>query len=815
MANTTELYTILVQTSGADSDVRGLVRELDRANKAMQGTQRAASTMQRSTESVNRSMNRMRADVQNFGFQVQDVFVQVAGGTSIFRSLGQQVPQMASVFGIWGVAVGTVAAAMAALLPMLANFDSEADRIKQMADDVQKAVTAVGTLQSTLTAVQDARRSIAEAAASGSDRSLESVQREIAARRILLRLDRDQAQRDLRAQEAAVNARERELDARERAAREAIQAQFDLPAADVRSVQEFLVLQRRLNDEMAIWARENRTASEEVARQEANLVLARLAFEDLDGSLEATGDALNRMSGGDLFEVMAPPPERAAAAERFYAIAQEGIESVATAQDQAAQSADTLRQAVAAVERGLINLPADQVVLLKQALSEAEVAAMGLSDAVTDVQKRMDRLNASAFQESLSGVASEARLAALQAGASVDEARIQAQLIQQAAETYPEAAAENLDFIVKSTPALQAYEAELRKTAATEAEINAILEDRREAERGGSGGGSRRRGLTSLEREIQQAQAALERFIASQRTAGEAMDATIREVSDSMTLLEGQLSADVFGPLADSAEQAIIRLRENGPRQIVEDFIDAQRTAEEQTAATFASVEASLESLRETMDPAEWQQWSAAVAVAMERARTSTSELSDYGRIVSNSFNNAFDEIIDGTGDLSDSFADLMTSMAKDLASFVFSQAFQTFLASFGPAIGSDFVTSILTPQAAPQAGPSALGRARLAFEQPVGVPSQGFGSRMAVVSPSPLSASALARAQGRGSNAPGVVVNIENRSNAEIGVSESVGPDGEQVLDMIIEQKVQETFARGSMDSTMQRTYGLRRRPA
>lgn len=58
-----------------------------------------------------------------------------------------------------------------------------------------------------------------------------------------------------------------------------------------------------------------------------------------------------------------------------------------------------------------------------------------------------------------------------------------------------------------------------------------------------------------------------------------------------------------------------------------------------------------------------------------------------------------------------------------------------------------------------------------------------------------------------------GVVVNIVNNSGAEIQQTETTGPGGERVLDILITNKTKELFANGAMDKTMKQSYGLQRR--
>lgn len=84
--------------------------------------------------------NRTRGQLQNFGFQVQDVAVQIAAGTSAAVALGQQLPQLLSGFGTVGVVLGTLAAVT---LPLLSyaffNTGEEAKKAKEEIDWLAEA----------------------------------------------------------------------------------------------------------------------------------------------------------------------------------------------------------------------------------------------------------------------------------------------------------------------------------------------------------------------------------------------------------------------------------------------------------------------------------------------------------------------------------------------------------------------------------------------------------------------------------------------------------------------------------------------------
>lgn len=105
------------------------------------GLQKAANDAQRFGQAVQRTQASTRgfgSGMQNVGFQVQDVAVQIAGGTSAFRAFSQQLPQLLSGFGGLGVAIGTVVGVGAALYTVWRGSKEGA----QSVDEALKGLTA-------------------------------------------------------------------------------------------------------------------------------------------------------------------------------------------------------------------------------------------------------------------------------------------------------------------------------------------------------------------------------------------------------------------------------------------------------------------------------------------------------------------------------------------------------------------------------------------------------------------------------------------------------------------------------------------------
>ena len=100
---------------------------LDIGNKGSAAMQRLGNESEEAFAKVSRSSGQAGGGLQNFGFQVQDVAVQIAGGTDASRALAQQLPQLLSGFGLWGVAMGTASAILIPLAGYLFGFGEEAE----------------------------------------------------------------------------------------------------------------------------------------------------------------------------------------------------------------------------------------------------------------------------------------------------------------------------------------------------------------------------------------------------------------------------------------------------------------------------------------------------------------------------------------------------------------------------------------------------------------------------------------------------------------------------------------------------------------
>lgn len=126
------------QTAAAFNSVQGNVDKL-------------SSSVGRSANTVNNNFRMMRGGVAQFGFQIQDIAVQLQGGQSPLLILGQQGSQIASLFGAGGAISGAIIAVGAALgtalMPQLMGTEKALADVDQQLSLVRQnmRLTADGT----------------------------------------------------------------------------------------------------------------------------------------------------------------------------------------------------------------------------------------------------------------------------------------------------------------------------------------------------------------------------------------------------------------------------------------------------------------------------------------------------------------------------------------------------------------------------------------------------------------------------------------------------------------------------------------------
>lgn len=110
MADTASLIA-RVKTEGAEASAKQLDDFASSAEKADTSATKMASSVDKATP----KLKGFGTGAQQIGYQVQDMIVQIQGGTSAFVAIGQQGSQLAGAFGPGGAVIGAVIALSAAV----------------------------------------------------------------------------------------------------------------------------------------------------------------------------------------------------------------------------------------------------------------------------------------------------------------------------------------------------------------------------------------------------------------------------------------------------------------------------------------------------------------------------------------------------------------------------------------------------------------------------------------------------------------------------------------------------------------------------
>lgn len=122
--------------STAELDIKIDSRDVPNATKQLQQLEKAGA-------SVEKGMGSMRGATQNLSYQLQDIAVQAQMGASGLTILAQQGPQIASVFGPAGAAVG----ALIGIGALIASVGSASGSASMDIDDLIDKVDSLGSAQ--------------------------------------------------------------------------------------------------------------------------------------------------------------------------------------------------------------------------------------------------------------------------------------------------------------------------------------------------------------------------------------------------------------------------------------------------------------------------------------------------------------------------------------------------------------------------------------------------------------------------------------------------------------------------------------------
>lgn len=122
--------------------------------KAIKSAQRAEQGFVRGNQNIAKSFGTMsnsaRGQLQNVSFQLQDIFVQIAGGQGVARALGQQLPQLLGGFGALGAGIGVAVSAMPLLISYFTSAEEEAGEFKKTVEALESALQDLETAQKDL-----------------------------------------------------------------------------------------------------------------------------------------------------------------------------------------------------------------------------------------------------------------------------------------------------------------------------------------------------------------------------------------------------------------------------------------------------------------------------------------------------------------------------------------------------------------------------------------------------------------------------------------------------------------------------------------
>jgi lambda family phage tail tape measure protein len=101
-------------------------------------------------QSIGTAFKNNSSSIQNAGFQISDLIVQMEMGVPASRALGQQLPQLLGGFGPLGAVLGVATGALLTLAPALLGSASSAKTLQETIDELSDSIGAMRDLSSEL-----------------------------------------------------------------------------------------------------------------------------------------------------------------------------------------------------------------------------------------------------------------------------------------------------------------------------------------------------------------------------------------------------------------------------------------------------------------------------------------------------------------------------------------------------------------------------------------------------------------------------------------------------------------------------------------
>lgn len=121
-------------------DAERAAKLMDNLNAEYQQATGGAQKMATSMGGLGAVTNQTRSQIQNASFQIQDLVVQIQGGTKASTALAQQLPQLLGGFGAVGAALGVVVGLGIPLIATLVGTKEEAETLEDQLDNLKGSV---------------------------------------------------------------------------------------------------------------------------------------------------------------------------------------------------------------------------------------------------------------------------------------------------------------------------------------------------------------------------------------------------------------------------------------------------------------------------------------------------------------------------------------------------------------------------------------------------------------------------------------------------------------------------------------------------
>lgn len=120
------------------------IEYVQQLRQAQQETTKRLNQMQRSynttATNVNRDSGALTASMSNVSYQIQDIAVQAQLGINPLIIMTQQLPQLVGGFGLWGAALGAVAAVIGGVIVATSDMGESQDELARKIEEATKKI---------------------------------------------------------------------------------------------------------------------------------------------------------------------------------------------------------------------------------------------------------------------------------------------------------------------------------------------------------------------------------------------------------------------------------------------------------------------------------------------------------------------------------------------------------------------------------------------------------------------------------------------------------------------------------------------------